>query len=115
MTAVLLVNCMYTTAFASEDIVRVYVNGEMLPKFGKLLDGNSVIPMRAFLEKIGFAVSWDDTTKTVTAKKDSKNYDGQPLTGEYTITGARSEDIATINKALGDAFGTNFPLGVENM
>ncbi len=60
-----------TTAFADEDVIRVYVNGEILPKTGKLLDGNSVIPMRAFLEKIGFEVSWDDITKTVTAKNDT--------------------------------------------
>ena len=60
-----------TAAFADEDVIRVYVNGEILPKTGKLLDGNSVIPMRAFLEKIGFEVSWDDATKTVTAKSDT--------------------------------------------
>ena len=69
MVGILTLGSLCTTAFASEDIVRVYVNGEILPKYGKLHDGNSVIPMRAFLEKIGFSVSWDDSIKTVTAKK----------------------------------------------
>lgn len=91
LTAALLVSCMCTTAFASEDIVRVYVNGEMLTKYGKLLDGNSVIPMRAFLEKIGFSVSWDDSSKTVTAKKDSTVMTVKADTNILTANGEKIE------------------------
>ncbi len=71
LVAVLVLGSMCTSVYAAEDVVRVYVNGEILSKYGKLLEGNSVIPMRAFLEKIGFSVSWDDSTKTVTANNDT--------------------------------------------
>ncbi len=40
---------------------------------------------------------------TITAKTDSKVYDGQPLNGEYTVTGALSADEAAIEAALGTA------------
>jgi hypothetical protein len=80
-----------TTAFAAEDIVRVYVNGEILPKYGKLLDGNSVIPMRAFLEKIGFSVSWDDSTKTVTAKNNTTLMTVKADTNILAVNGEKVE------------------------
>ena len=40
---------------------------------------------------------------TITAKTDSKKYDGTPLNGEYTITGNLESDKATIEEALGAA------------
>ena len=40
---------------------------------------------------------------TITAKTDSKIYDGQPLDGAYTINGALASDLSTIQTALGSA------------
>ncbi len=40
---------------------------------------------------------------TITAKTDSKPYDGTPLNGEYTVTGALDSDAAAIETALGTA------------
>ena len=40
---------------------------------------------------------------TITAKTDSKTYDGTPLTGEYTVKGALATDEEKIEKALGTA------------
>ena len=91
LVAVMILGSICTTAFAAEDIVRVYVNGEILPKYGKLLDGNSVIPMRAFLEKIGFSVSWDDSTKTVTAKNSTTLMTVKADTNILAVNGEKVE------------------------
>ena len=40
---------------------------------------------------------------TITGKTDSKTYDGTPLAGEYTITGALADDEASIKEAIGAA------------
>ena len=40
---------------------------------------------------------------TITGKTDSKTYDGTPLAGEYTITGALAADEASIKEAVGEA------------
>ncbi|MBQ3302035.1 MAG: InlB B-repeat-containing protein, partial [Eggerthellaceae bacterium] len=40
---------------------------------------------------------------TITAKTDSKTYDGNPLNGAYTITGALEGDVTAIETALGTA------------
>ena len=40
---------------------------------------------------------------TITAKTDSKTYDGTPLNGEYTISGELSSDTQIIKTALGEA------------
>ncbi len=40
---------------------------------------------------------------TITAATKSKPYDGTPLNGEYTVTGALNADAETINTALGTA------------
>ena len=40
---------------------------------------------------------------TITAKTESKTYDGQPLNGAYTIEGALDADKEAIEKAVGDA------------
>ena len=91
LVAMMILGSICTTAFAAEDIVRVYVNGEILPKYGKLLDGNSVIPMRAFLEKIGFSVSWDDSTKTVTAKNNTTLMTVKADTNILAVNGEKVE------------------------
>lgn len=56
---------------AEAESVRVYINGEILSVRGKLYMDNTVIPVRAFLEKAGFTVEWSDAENKVTAAKDS--------------------------------------------
>ncbi|MEI7027419.1 stalk domain-containing protein [Paenibacillus sp. y28] len=56
------------------DAITVYVNGEVQPyPFEPLLqDDVTLVPMRAIFEKLGASVAWDDTTRTVTARKQTK-------------------------------------------
>ena len=58
-------------AYGQDNGIRVYINGELLSVRGKIYKDNTVIPVRAFLEKSGFAVEWDDAQKMVVATKDN--------------------------------------------
>ena len=74
---------------AQDDIVRVYINGEILPVSGKLYCDSTVIPVRAFLEKAGFTVEWSDAEEKVTASKDG-----------YVINLWSGSDRMTVNEAI---------------
>ena len=55
---------------ASED-VKVVVGGKAI-KFDvkpRIINGRTMVPLRAIFEALGATVDWDDTTKTVTSKK----------------------------------------------
>ena len=72
---------------------------------GKALTADSCDPSQTI------TVSADDNEITIyytlklkiTAKSDSKTYDGQPLAGEYIFEGALEDDQAAIEAALGEA------------
>lgn len=52
-------------------VVKVYVNGKRV-EFDQqpvIQDGRTLVPVRAIFEALGATVTWDDATKTVTAKK----------------------------------------------
>jgi len=58
------------SASAAQNDIRVVVNGETL-SFDvppQIINSRTMVPMRAIFEKLGLKVSWDDQTKTVTAR-----------------------------------------------
>jgi len=59
-------------SFAEE--VTVYVNGEKLntDQGATIIDGRTLVPLRAIFEALGADVEWDDVTKSVEARKRSK-------------------------------------------
>ena len=98
----LILFCLPVVCNAHDDIVRVYINGEILPVSGKLYCDNTVIPVRAFLEKAGFTVEWSDAEAKVTAfnedcvinlwsDSDSMNVNGV----EYTMSCPLLEEDGT--------------------
>ena len=71
-----------------EETVRVYINGEILPVMGKLYMDNTVIPVRAFLEKAGFTVEWNEAENLVTASKDMYTMKLWPGSDRMVINGS---------------------------
>lgn len=55
---------------ASES-VNVYVDDNKLSQSGAMINGATMVPMRAIFEALGAEVKWEGSTRTITAKKDS--------------------------------------------
>ncbi len=47
--------------------VSVYVNGQQLPAKGEIINGYTVVPMRAIFESLGAQVGWFPQTRTISA------------------------------------------------
>lgn len=65
--------------------VSVYVNGEE-PSFdvpAQIIDGRTMVPVRAIFEAIGAEVTWDDATRTANSTKD--NITVKITIGQYSI------------------------------
>ncbi len=65
--------------------IRVEVDGKIV-EFDvppKIINDRTMVPMRAIFEKLGASVNWDDSSKTVTAVKDSITVSA--TIGSYTI------------------------------
>ena len=56
--------------------VKVNINNEAIhfDVEPMIINGRTMVPMRAIFEKLGAAVLWDDETNTATAYKDAANY-----------------------------------------
>ncbi|MBE7054375.1 MAG: hypothetical protein E7391_08950, partial [Ruminococcaceae bacterium] len=56
--------------------ISVYINDNRLSFIGdakpQIIDSRTLVPMRKIFESLGAYINWDDTTKTVTAKKSNK-------------------------------------------
>ncbi len=66
------VACFSFTAFASEGEIGVYVNSAEL-EFDvspAIIEGRTMVPVRAIFEALGAEVEWEQSTKTVTATRD---------------------------------------------
>ena len=62
-------------SFAVDNHINVFVNGDLIDAKGVIVSDRTFLPMRAFLEKIGFVVEWNGSEKRVVAKKDGFNID----------------------------------------
>lgn len=69
---------------ADDNHIRVYVNGDAIEAKGVIVSDRTLLPMRAFLEKTGFVVEWNDAEKRVGAKKDG--FDLSLVIGEKSMT-----------------------------
>ena len=85
--AVCMVLTMGMTAFA-ERPVKLYVGGEIVKSDVKprVVDGRTMLPLRATFEAIGAKISWDSDTQTVTATK-----------GDTVITLTIGSNTMTVN------------------
>ncbi len=85
-----------------EKLIQVFVNGEeiMFDVPPKIENGRTLVPMRAIFEALGAEVLWDDTTKTVTAKK-----------GDNTVVLTIGENILYKNSS---AVVLDTPAKIEN-
>ncbi len=84
----------FATAIAEEKLVSVEVNGKMLTFDVNpiIVDGRTLVPLRAIFEELGATVDWEDETQTVTSKK-----------GDTTVTlqiGTPSITVNNVAKAL---------------
>ena len=70
---IMLVALMLTTAAFAADIT-VTLNGEAIDfadQAPEIVEGRTLVPLRAIFEALGASVEWDDATKTVTSTKDN--------------------------------------------
>ncbi len=78
LTIVAVVMCLtvMTTVLAAPQ-VSVLVNGQKLVSEvpAQIIDGNTMVPLRAIFEALGAKVDWDDATKTVYSEKGDTKVD----------------------------------------
>ena len=99
-----------TEAFKTDTVTDQQLGGEYTAKpeteyKGKTLNVKNYDPSQTITVKASGNVInvYYTIPLTITAETKSKSYDGTPLNGEYTVTGALTDDIVTINTALGTA------------
>ena len=66
-------SCFTFAAFANDEI-SIIIDGKKLTMDQNpvIVDGRTLVPLRAIFEGIGAKVDWDDTSKTAIGKKDGK-------------------------------------------
>jgi len=69
LSVVLAITCFATVSFAAD--VSVKLDGETLAfeQPPVIIEGRTLVPLRAIFEALGASVEWDDATKTVTSSK----------------------------------------------
>lgn len=83
-----------------QDAISVYIDGEKLEldcyKDGvtKIYDNYTMVPYRAFLEKLGFKVTWNVHNATITATKDDTVLEIIMNAKKYSINGEAKESEA---------------------
>ena len=86
-------------AGAEEDTVSVIVNNERV-EFDQppvIIDGSTLVPIRAVFEKAGAQVSWDQTTQTATLVR-----------GAYTVSITLNDQRFIQERNAGCAFSSGF-------
>ncbi|MBE7053621.1 MAG: hypothetical protein E7391_05025 [Ruminococcaceae bacterium] len=70
---VMLVSCFSFNAFAETEI-SIIINGKKLTMDQNpvIIDGRTLVPLRAIFEGLGAQVEWDDSVKTAIGKRDGK-------------------------------------------
>ena len=68
---VLAVFCLFTLGAAADEQIRVYLDGKEIAfdTPPTIINGNTLVPMRAIFEALGAEVSWDGDTECVTATR----------------------------------------------
>ena len=70
--AVLILTVLCSFFVLADDGISVYLNGEVIEfeTAPQIIDGRTMVPIRAIFEKMGAEVTWNDSTKTAKAVKD---------------------------------------------
>lgn len=96
--SVMLSICFVMTAcscvMAKQDKITVEINGKTI-EFDvepEIIDDRVMLPMRKIFEEIGAVVKWDDTTRTVTARKSSKTVSITIDSDELFIDKGKTDD-----------------------
>lgn len=80
--------CLCMGASAHGDTVHVYADGEYISAPGRLVSDNTVIPMRAFFEKLGFTVEWNGADNSVRAHRGDDDISLTIGRADMTVNGA---------------------------
>ena len=89
---IMLVAVFTVTAFAAENPVTVYLDNEPV-QFDvepQIINGRTMVPVRAIFEKLGAAVTWDDTTKTAIAKRGEITVEISVNATEMSVNGSKT-------------------------
>ena len=79
-------------AQAAQGNVSVNLNGNLLAFSGvqpQLVDGRVLVPVRGVFESMGFDVSWDNSSKTTTLKKEGLTITSQVDMNYMTVNGTQ--------------------------
>ncbi len=65
--------CTFEVSYGAEEI-KIIIDGEekTFDSMPYIRDGRTLVPMRGVFETLGMEISWDDASKTVTGKNDTK-------------------------------------------
>ncbi|MBR5538808.1 MAG: family 43 glycosylhydrolase, partial [Clostridia bacterium] len=76
-------------SFAAENPITVYLDNEavVFDVEPQIINGRTMVPVRAIFEKLGATVTWDDTTKTATAVKGETTVSIALNAPEMTVSG----------------------------
>jgi len=87
----MVVSCFSFSVFA-EDEISIIINGQKLTMDQPpiIVEGRTLVPLRAIFEGLGAQVSWDDTTKTATGIKDGKEI---KITINNTVAKVDGKDV----------------------
>ena len=73
LATTIVIGLLITSVNAEDSQVRVNLNGQYM-KFDQppvIIDGRTLVPLRAIFEGLGACVTWDEDTQTVTAKREN--------------------------------------------
>ena len=117
LCVVMVLSCFTFTAFANDEI-SIIINGKKLTMDQNpvIVDGRTLVPLRAIFEGLGASVTWDDSTKTAIGNKDGKEIriqinntvafvDGKDVTldvGAQLINSRTLVPVRFISEALGE-------------
>lgn len=71
LATMLMVFCTFSISASASDDVSVMLNGDIL-EFDvqpQIINGRTLVPMRKIFESLGATVEWEDSTQTITAKR----------------------------------------------
>lgn len=88
IATLLLLASALTTRASAEQGIRVFVDGRALDVSTTIVEGRTLVPLRAIFEALGAEVSWDDATKTAFATWDGGNLALPIGVSTATVSGA---------------------------
>lgn len=97
--AVILMLCVFAVSAYDMEEVEVYLDGQTVEFDVKpqIIDGRTMVPLRAIFEKMGATVEWEDATQTVTATKGDRTVISSIGSTTMYIDGIASEmDVAPL-------------------